>query len=109
VLIRGILPVENLAFIRQRREKVAEKHWCDGPAKLTRALEIDRSLNGADLCDPAGELVIEKGIEIPDEFVRQTARIGIQYAGEPWVSMPWRYLVSAEALDSLTKNKRYNG
>ncbi len=101
VLIRAILPAENTAFIRSRREGVAESHWCDGPAKLTKALDIDRSLNGADLCDPASGLIIEKGLPVPDELVRQTPRIGIQYSGEPWVSLPWRYLVSAEAWSAM--------
>ncbi len=98
VLIRAILPVENIDFIQRRREGIPEKNWCDGPAKLTKALEIDRRLNGADLCDARSGLFIEKGFEIPDELVRQTARIGIQYSGEPWVSVPWRFVVSADAL-----------
>jgi DNA-3-methyladenine glycosylase len=101
VLIRAILPTEDLEFIRGNREGVAENHWCDGPAKLTKALRIDRGLNGADLCDPCSGLMIEKGVEIPDELVKQTPRVGIQYSGEPWVSLPWRYLISAEALRGM--------
>jgi DNA-3-methyladenine glycosylase (3mg) len=101
VLIRAILPTENLDFFRHKREGVPEAHWCDGPAKLTKALEIDRRLNGADLCDPASGLIIEKGLPVPDELVEQTPRIGIQYSGEPWVSLPWRYFVSAKAWRSM--------
>ncbi len=101
VLLRAILPSENLEFIRRRREGVAEKHWCDGPAKLTKALQIDRSLNGADLCDPRSGLIIEKGLQIPDDLVEQTPRIGIQYSGEPWVSLPWRYLVAPEVIKGM--------
>jgi DNA-3-methyladenine glycosylase len=100
ILIRAILPLENPDFIRLRREGIAERHWCDGPAKLTKALAIDRSQNGADLCDPSSGLFIETGPEIPDLLVQKTARIGITYAGEPWVSKPWRFVVTPEALRS---------
>jgi len=106
VLIRAILPVENIAFVQSQREGVIEKRWCDGPAKLTKALEIDRRLNGADLCDTRSGLFIEKGLVIPDEAVQQTPRIGIQYSGEPWVSLPWRYVVSADALRSMLEISR---
>ncbi len=97
-LIRAILPDENTAFIQRRREGIPEKHWCDGPAKLTKALAIDGSLNGADLCDPDSMLTIEAGIRIPEEVVQTTARIGIQYSGEPWASKPWRFLLPADAV-----------
>ena len=42
VLIRAIVPCENPDFIRQRRTGILEKHWTDGPAKLTKALAIGR-------------------------------------------------------------------
>ena len=93
VLIRSILPTQNLDFIRQKRGKIAEKHWCDGPAKLTKSLSIDSSLNGIDLCDPQSGLNIQKGLEIPEGIIQRTPRIGIPYSGEPWVSLPWRFVV----------------
>jgi len=101
VLIRAILPLENVDFIRQRRGSIEEKHWCDGPAKLTKALVIDGSLNGIDLCDPQSGLMIEKGMDVAEDKIQRTARIGIQYAGEPWVSHPWRFVVRAEDIRSM--------
>jgi DNA-3-methyladenine glycosylase len=98
VLIRAILPLEGLEFIASRRAGIAEKLWCDGPAKLTKALSIDKHQNGADLCSQKDAIFIKKGPEIPEEDVRRTARIGIQYAGEPWVSQPWRFVASAQAV-----------
>ena len=97
VLLRAILPLEGLDFIAARRSGIAEKLWCDGPAKLTKALSIDKNLNGADLCGPKDAIFIEKGPEIPEEDVQRTPRIGIQYASEPWLSQPWRFVVSARA------------
>ena len=101
VLIRGIFPTENLEYIRRQRGKIAEKHWCDGPAKLTKALSIDGSLNGIDLYDPDSGLVVREGLDIPDAIVKETARIGIQYSGEPWVSLPWRFVVQAAEIQRL--------
>jgi DNA-3-methyladenine glycosylase len=98
VLVRAILPQEGLDFIAARRAGIAEKLWCDGPAKLTKALSIDKNQNGADLCAPKDAIFIEKGSGIPEEDVQRTPRIGIQYAGEPWLSQPWRFVVSAQAV-----------
>ena len=97
VLLRAILPLEGLDFIAARRAGIAEKLWCNGPAKLTKALAIEKRQNGADLCSLKDSLFIEKEPQISEEKVQRTPRIGIQYAGEPWVSRPWRLVVSAEA------------
>ena len=40
VLIRSIMPNEGLDFIKDQRPDVSEKAWCNGPAKLTKALAI---------------------------------------------------------------------
>ncbi|MGN1059719.1 MAG: DNA-3-methyladenine glycosylase [Clostridia bacterium] len=62
----------------------------DGPGKLTRALDIDRSLNGADLV--SGEtLWLEAGQQ---PAFRATPRIGIQYATEEYRNMPWRFVAA---------------
>jgi len=98
VLIRAILPTENIPFIQRQRVDIPQQHWCDGPAKLTKAFNIDGKLNGTDLCQAESSLTIEKGIDLPDHQVQSSARIGIAYAGEPWVSKPWRFFVSESAI-----------
>lgn len=98
VLIRAILPTENLLFIQRQRVGILQPHWCDGPAKLTKAFNIDGKLNGTDLCQVESSLIIEKGIDLPDCQVQAGTRIGIAYAGEPWVSKPWRFFVSEAAM-----------
>lgn len=92
VLIRALAPVQGLDLVARNRRPIAPAHWCDGPAKLTRAFSIAGELNGYDLCQGAGELSIMDGIPIPAENVQATPRIGINYAGEPWKSMPWRFV-----------------
>jgi len=94
VLIRAILPVEGLDIITKRRKGIPQKHWCDGPAKLTKALSIDGGLNGANLCTHKNGLFIEQGITIPAEWLQCTARIGIRYAPQPWRTKPWRFVAT---------------
>ena len=60
----------------------------DGPGKLTRALQIDKTLNGADLVC-GNHLWLEQGE--PVSYVT-TPRIGIDYATEPYRSIRWRFV-----------------
>lgn len=60
----------------------------EGPGVLTRALSIDRSFYGEDLT-VSERIWVEEASFFPP--VIRTPRIGIQYAGEPWKSNPWRF------------------
>lgn len=91
VLLRAIRPLAGSEFIAARRLGVAAPHWCDGPGKLCRALEIDGSLNGAKLCSREAGLWIENGDPISDSAIQSGPRVGIQSTPEPWLSMPWRF------------------
>ena len=96
VLIRAIRPVEGLEVMRMLRPTLADKPgWLNGPAKLTQALAIGREQNGLDVCSEDEGLWVEKGISVPAEEVETTPRIGIGYAPEPWLSLPWRWVWKA--------------
>jgi DNA-3-methyladenine glycosylase len=97
VLIRAICPEEGLDLIASRRPGRARAIWTDGPGKLCRALEIDGRLNGIDLTDSQGDLWIETGEPVLDERVLATPRIGIGSVPEPWLSLPWRFVVSPDS------------
>ena len=77
VLVRALEPLEGLA------ERTS------GPGLLCRALAIDRALDGADLTGAALHLE-DRGLAVGDADVVERPRIGIHFAGEPWVSQPWR-------------------
>ena len=78
VLIRALEPLEG----------IAERP--NGPGLLCRALDIDRRLNGTDL--NGDTLYLEDhGLPTRDEDVVERPRIGIKFAGEPWISQPWRF------------------
>ena len=94
VLFRAIYPDEGLGFIRANRAGHPEKNWCNGPAKLTRALAVNGKQNLFPLYDPTSPLHIEPGINVPDHLIHTSPRIGIDYAPEPWKSIEWRFFVN---------------
>jgi DNA-3-methyladenine glycosylase len=102
VLIRSIMPNEGIEFIKNQRPDILEKLWCNGPAKLTKALAITGELNGSDLCDPKGSLFIENNEEISESMVKITPRVGIQSTPEPWLSKPWRYVADLSKVINLS-------
>ncbi len=89
VLIRAIQPVEGEGRMLERRSG----RDTFGPGKLCQALGIDGSLNGTDLTKRAGGLWIEAGVPVPEGSVTIGPRVGLNTTPEPWLSMPWRFLV----------------
>ena len=61
-----------------------------GPGRVTRGLGIDGSYNREDLTI-SGRIWIEEGLSDPE--IITGPRVGINYAGEPWVSKPWRFMI----------------
>ena len=62
-----------------------------GPGRLTRLLGVDRGFYGEDLVR-SDRIWIE---EIGSSPAYSTGpRVGIDYAGEPWKDMPWRFLMN---------------
>lgn len=98
VLIRALEPIDGLDLMLRsrsgprRRSPVRDRDLCSGPAKLCQALQIDRSLDGADMT-LGDTLWIERGEPIDDARVRVTPRIGIDSAGEAWAGKPLRWVV----------------
>lgn len=76
VLLRALEPISG----------ITDKTW--GPGLLCRAMGIDRSLNGTDLC--AKRLWLERPRESPPVSIATGQRIGVDYAGA-WAKRPWRF------------------
>jgi DNA-3-methyladenine glycosylase len=93
VLVRTIQPAEGLEIIAQHRIGVQKEQWCNGPAKICRALSLDGKQNSTNLCDKKGNLWIEEGSAFPDSQVITGSRVGIDSVPEPWRSIPWRFRV----------------
>jgi len=91
ILIRAVEPVEGIEQMRLRRGPMKDRNLTSGPGKLSIAMGIDRSLNGADL---NGDLVwIEEYKRIRRADITAGKRIGIDYAGSD-VDNPWRFWLS---------------
>lgn len=67
-----------------------------GPARLTKALAIDKNLNGLTLGKKAGLWVEDRGAIIKSSEIARTPRIGVAYAGE-WAKKPWRFVLKSDA------------
>ena len=92
VLIRAIQPEEGLDWMRRRRERARrDRDLCSGPAKLTQALAIDRTLDGIDLrISPSLWIEQVRKRRVPDRLVRGTPRVGVGYADE-WAEKLLRF------------------
>jgi DNA-3-methyladenine glycosylase len=104
LLVRAVEPVAGAAAMRAARAATRpgigtrpppDARLAAGPGLVCAAFSIDRAFTGLDLCDPASPLRLEPapaGEEPPG--IVQGPRVGIAYAGEPWASVPWRFLVA---------------
>jgi len=89
VLIRAVEPVEGIELMESRRRNRVLHNLASGPGKLCQAFDIDRALNGADLC--GNVLFVEDRGEPPPKF-QAKPRIGVDYAGK-WKDKPFRFLI----------------
>ncbi len=62
-----------------------------GPARLTKALAIDKQFNGQRAQRGTGLWIEDRGLVLPRSAIQRTPRIGVDYAGE-WAHKPYRYL-----------------
>ncbi len=67
----------------------------DGPGRLCRALEIDRSLNRLDLTIARHLWFEDRGYQIRGRDIGRYPRIGVDYAGI-WAKKPWRFRLRTE-------------
>lgn len=93
VLIRAGEITEGLQFARARRSTAkTDRELARGPARLTKALGIDGSLNGVNLFTNTGILQLRAPMRSADEFA-VSARTGVGGAG---ALTPWRFFLSDE-------------
>ncbi len=61
-----------------------------GPGRVGKALQLDKSFNGENLI--TSQRIWIENTDVVVKF-STSPRIGIDYAGEPWVNKPWRYIL----------------
>ena len=106
VLLRAgrIIAGEELARARRTSEGkvLAFRDLARGPARLCQALDIDRSLDGADVCVPGSPLQIRwpdasTTARSANRKVLSGPRVGISVAAD----VPWRFWVEGEPTVSV--------
>ncbi len=66
-----------------------------GPGRVTKALAIDRKLNGREAtAEIAGLWIEDRGVRVSRTRVNATPRVGVNYAGPVWAKKPWRFIFS---------------
>ena len=83
VLLRAGEVVEGLDLARERRPGSSDRDLARGPARLCRALSLDRDQDGLDL---RGRLVLGDAVADP----RSGPRVGLRLAAD----RPWRFWVT---------------
>lgn len=107
VLIRALEPLQGVPLM-QRNRKLERGHksmfrmkdLMRGPGRLTAALEIDKSLDGIDLCAPGSQLWLGTAVRPAKGVIGVSVRIGITKdahrrlrfyeRGNPYISGPVR-------------------
>ncbi len=101
VLIRAVEAALGEESMRRRRPVAAARELTNGPGKLCLAMDIDRRLDGADLCDGKGPLFIAQN-PAAEEFRRERGpiitshRIGLTKAAD----LPLRFYLERSAFVS---------
>ena len=95
VLLRALTPIQGLDSIYAARGPAArtERDLCSGPAKLTQALGIDGTLDGANLVTGDLSVTILDDGQLPPRVPVVTTRIGLTNGAD----LPWRYYVEGTA------------
>ena len=97
VLLRAGQVVAGHEAAAARRPGVRERDWARGPARLARALGLDRAHNGLDLCEDAAEPRLEVArARVDPASVRTGPRVGVSGPGGDGTAYPWRFWVDGE-------------
>jgi DNA-3-methyladenine glycosylase len=72
---------------------IAARDLARGPARLCQALDIDRGLDGADVCDPGSPLRVSGPVlAVTAADVGQGPRVGVSRAA----AVPWRFWIAGD-------------
>ena len=78
------------------RGALFEGQHINGPARLTKALQIDKRLNATPAARKSGLWVEDRGVNINPRDIQRTPRIGIRYAGPAWENKKYRFVLKTE-------------
>lgn len=85
ILIRGLRPIRPIRPIGPIGSDL------NGPARLTKALKIDKNLNGKLAIPKSGLWIEDRGVKIKPGQIKTAPRVGVAYAGPVWSRKKWRF------------------
>ena len=92
---RRSLGPEDAGRVEARLARTPAQRLAAGPGLVGAGFGIDRSLTGSDLLDPGQPIHLEApAVGEPAFEIRTSPRIGIDFAGPPWVAEPWRFTIA---------------
>ncbi|HTT56770.1 MAG TPA: DNA-3-methyladenine glycosylase [Opitutaceae bacterium] len=71
-----------------------------GPGRVTRALGVDRRLNGTACARASGLWIEDRGVRVLPCAILAGPRVGVDYAGPAWAKKPWRFRLKIKAAQS---------
>ncbi|MEA3272101.1 MAG: DNA-3-methyladenine glycosylase [Patescibacteria group bacterium] len=80
-------------LIRALEPEKGDVKLANGPGKLCRWMGLDKSLYGVDVCKSDKIWIENRGDVINPCDIMSGPRIGIDYAGEYWANVPWRFWI----------------
>jgi len=102
VLIRAIEPMSGIETMRLNRGNANDKNLCNGPGKLTQALNIDLSQNKLKLSHPECPISFKSSSSKPSAKRLAGPRVGITKATE----LPWRFVEKDhQGISNVKENK----
>ena len=105
VLLRAAEPVRGIEEMRKRRPKAKRDFdLTNGPGKLCMAMDIDRKLDGERL-DGDRLYITARDIEVREEDIVVTPRVGIENSGEA-AAWPLRFFLRGNRYVSAYRNVR---
>jgi len=88
ILVRAIEPTLGIDIMQERRGKSkVDKTLTSGPGNISKALGISKTYNSLSV---TGENIWIEDIGHNPSNIKETTRIGIDYAGED-AALPWRF------------------
>ncbi|MEM4648312.1 MAG: DNA-3-methyladenine glycosylase, partial [Candidatus Pacearchaeota archaeon] len=89
VLIRAVIPY----LFQNNKLILLDKKLTNGPGKICKFFQLDKSFYGEDLSKSKRLYLEDLNEKIKKEEILKGPRINIDYAGEYWKNIPWRFFL----------------
>ena len=100
VLIRGLEVIKDHASSETKPTRI------DGPGRVCRFLNLDRTYNVLDATQGEILWVEDRGITLPKTQIQELPRVGVDYAGE-WAKKLWRFCIPTPPSSRPRKTSRH--